>query len=293
MAFHTELNNLLEGAKVLNLPATVSKNRLSDLVETLEIDNQYATFSISLWGAQAISFKPKHDGRERLFKSNKIVLDGSRSLRAGIPVCWPWFAQREGFQKHGLVRMCPWQVLSASDSESYTEIVLSPIEIKGEGFDGDADVTLTVRVGKELSVTLRTKNTGSDEFEFCAALHTYFSVDDINTVELKGLSGTYSDKTRDWAMLETPEPYRFTEETDRIHLNPVKEVTIVQPASETGVVSVGHDSVVVWNPWLEVSTELPDMGPEGYLSMLCVETAVTQGKTLQPEESHSLTQVIS
>ena len=118
-------------------------------------------------------------------------------------------------------------------------------------------------------------------------------MDDINEVELKGLSGTYSDKTQNWAMLETPEPYRFTQETDRIHLNPVKEVTIVEPEAEIGVESAGHDSVVVWNPWAENSANMRDMGPEAYLRMLCVETAVTQGKILQADESHSLTQIIS
>ena len=278
---------------MINLPFSITKGRLSDLVETLEIDNVHATVSMSLWGAQILSFKPKHDGCERLFKSNKIVLDGSKSLRAGIPVCWPWFAQRDGYQKHGYVRIRNWQVLSASDHANYTEIVLSPLDMVGKGFDGTAALSLTVRVGKSLSVTLTTTNSGKDAFEFNTALHTYFLVDDINEVELKGLSGTYSDKTQNWAMLETPEPYRFTQETDRIHLNPVKEVTIVEPEAEIGVESAGHDSVVVWNPWAENSANMRDMGPEAYLRMLCVETAVTQGKILQADESHSLTQIIS
>ncbi len=278
---------------MLELPASITKGRLSDLVETLEIDNAHATVSISLWGAQIMSFKPKHDGRERLFKSNKIVLDGSKSLRAGVPVCWPWFAQREGYQKHGYVRIRNWQVLSATESDDYTEIVLSPLDMVGKGFDGTAELSLTVRVGRSLSITLTTTNSGKDAFEFNTALHTYFLVDDVNDVELKGLSGKYSDKTRNWAMLETPEPYRFTEETDRIHLNPVKHVTIVEGDAQIGVESAGHDSVVVWNPWAENSANMRDMGPEAYLRMLCVETAVTQGKTLQANESHSLTQIIS
>ena len=278
---------------MIDLPATITKGRLSDLVETLEIDNAHATVSISLWGAQILSFKPKHDGRERLFKSNKIVLDGSKSLRAGVPVCWPWFAQREGYQKHGYVRIRNWQVLSATDNADYTEIVLSPLDMVGKGFEGTAELSLTVRVGKSLSITLTTTNSGADAFEFNTALHTYFLVDDINKVELKGLSGTYSDKTQNWAMLETPEPYRFTEETDRIHLNPVKHVSIIESSAEIGVESAGHDSVVVWNPWAENSATMRDMGPDAYLRMLCVETAVTQGKTLQPDESHSLTQIIS
>jgi len=277
---------------MIELPMSVTTGRLSDLVETLDIDNAHATVSISIWGGQVLSFKPKHDDRERLFRSKNIVLDGSKSLRAGVPVCWPWFAQYKDYQKHGLVRMRNWQVLSASENTDYTEVVLAPLDATGRGFEGKAELTLTVRVGRRLSITLTTLNTGEEAFEFNTALHTYFAVEDVKAVELKGLSGVYSDKTQDWAMFETPSPYRFTEETDRIHLNPVNSVSIVEPTTETHVESAGHDSVVVWNPWSENSAQLQDMGPDAYLKMLCVETAVTQGKTLQPKASHSLTQVI-
>ena len=278
---------------MLEMPATISKGRLSDAIETLEIDNAHATASLSLWGAHLVSFKPKHDDRERLYKSQNVILDGSKSLRAGIPISWPWFARREGYQMHGYIRTRPWRLVTATETPDYTEIVLAPLDTTGEGFDGTAEVGLTVQIGRSLSVKFTTTNTGKEAFEFNAALHTYFLVDDVNDVELKGLSGVYSDKTRDWAMLETPEPYRFTEETDRIHLNPVKHVTIAEPKSETGVESAGHDSVVVWNPWIKNAIEMDDMGEGAYLTMVCVETAVTQGKTLQPQEVHNLTQVIS
>jgi len=276
-----------------NLPKTISRGELSDVIKTLEINNAHAKASISLWGAHILSFKPKHDNRERLFRSNKMVLDGTRSLRGGVPVCWPWFAQRPGFQMHGYVRMRNWHMLSATENANYTEIVLTPYDTTGDGFDGTADLTLTVQVGERLSFTLMTTNTGEESFEFNTALHTYFAVEDINEVELTGLSGSYLDKPQDFATMETPAPYRFTEETDRIHLNPVKQVSIMQPGSETGVESAGHDSIVVWNPWAKNAAGLTDLGADGYLTMLCVETAVTLGKTLQSGESHSLTQVVS
>ena len=275
------------------LPDSISRGRLSALVDTLEIENEYATASLSMWGGHMLSFTPKHDQRERLFKSEKIVLDGTKSLRAGVPVCWPWFAQREGYQKHGYVRIRPWQILSATDTDEYTELVIAPKEMQGAGFQGNATLVLTVQIGKTLNLQLTTTNIGATAFDFQAALHTYFALDDVNQVELKGLSGTYSDKTRDWAMLETPDPYRFTEETDRIHLNPVKRVNLVEGEQQTVVESAGHDSIVVWNPWQENAKGMRDLTDDGYLKMLCVETAVTQGHTLEPSQTHTLTQVIS
>ena len=84
----------------------------------LTIDNTFATARISLFGAQVLGFCPKHDGRERLFLSSKALLDGSKSIRGGVPVCWPWFGWRTDDPRpdgkpspaHGFARTRPWFV---------------------------------------------------------------------------------------------------------------------------------------------------------------------------------------
>ena len=279
---------------MISLPASVTIVKKSELIDTLQIDNQYAQATVSLWGAHILSFVPKHDGRERLFVSEKALFDGTKSIRGGVPVCWPWFGSRQdGYQAHGYVRMQDWQVLSAKDETDYTEIVLAPTTTKGGDFTGSAELTLTIQVGKQMRITLSTKNIGDAAFDYNAALHTYFSVEDISSTELKGLSGTYSDKPLNWAMFETPSPYIFTGETDRVHLNPVQSVSIEQLNASTNIESFGHDSLVVWNPWAEIATSMTDMDDNGYQKMLCVETAVTQGMTVEPAQVHSLVQVIS
>ena len=279
---------------MISLPASVTIVKKSELIDTLQIDNQYAQATVSLWGAHILSFVPKHDGRERLFVSEKALFDGTKSIRGGVPVCWPWFGSRQdGYQAHGYVRMQDWQVLSAKDETDYTEIVLAPTTTKGGDFTGSAELTLTIQVGKQMRITLSTKNIGDAAFDYNAALHTYFSVEDISSTELKGLSGTYSDKPLNWAMFETPSPYVFSGETDRVHLNPVQSVSIEQLNASTNIESFGHDSLVVWNPWAEIATSMTDMDDNGYQKMLCVETAVTQGMTVEPAQVHSLVQVIS
>ena len=279
---------------MISLPASVTIVKKSELIDTLQIDNQYAQATVSLWGAHILSFVPKHDGRERLFVSEKALFDGTKSIRGGVPVCWPWFGSRQdGYQAHGYVRMQDWQVLSAKDETDYTEIVLAPTTTKGGDFTGSAELTLTIQVGKQMRITLSTKNIGDAAFDYNAALHTYFSIEDISSTELKGLSGTYSDKPLNWAMFETPSPYVFSGETDRVHLNPVQSVSIEQPNASTNIESFGHDSLVVWNPWAEIATSMTDMDDNGYQKMLCVETAVTQGMTVEPAQVYSLVQVIS
>lgn len=280
---------------MLSLPETVSLVRKNALIETLVVDNQYARATIALWGGHILSFIPKHDERERLFTSESARFDGSKSIRAGVPVCWPWFGAHpdDEMPMHGYVRTRPWHLLKVTDEATFTEMVLVPESTSGEGFEGEADLQLTIQVGKQLCISLSTTNTGVTDFTYNAALHTYFAVRDIAQTELEGLSGVYTDKVRDWARFETPSPYRFTEQTDRIHLNPVKQMSIKQEGIMTGIESGGHDSVVVWNPWAEVSESMIDMTDTGYQKMLCVETAVTQGVRLEPGQTHCLKQLIS
>lgn len=276
--------------------STLAERRLSPKLTCLDIENAHATASLSLLGGQVLSFTPKHDPRERLFVSDKAVWDGSKPVRGGIPVCWPWFgAHRENpaYPAHGFVRTRNWHLVSNEDHDGHTRLVLTTPDTTHPGFAGSASLSLEVLVGRDLTVNLHTRNTGSTAFRLNTALHTYFSVTDVRECSLEGLRGTYSDKTRDWAMLPTPEPYRFTEATDRIHLHAAPELRIVEPHCTTRVRSAGHDSIVVWNPWASGVGNFADMSAAGWTRMLCVETAVTQGLLLAPEASHTLTQVIA
>ena len=290
------------------LPSSISLTNQGQPI--LEVDNASATARISLFGGHVLSFIPKHDGRERLWLSEKAIWDGSKPIRGGTPVCWPWFGtyKEDGARKgdgsdshsypshdypsHGYVRTRMWSCLEAIDEDDATLIALTPFSSVGEGFSGQASVSLLIRVGSDLTIQLCTKNIGSEPFTYTNALHTYFNISDINQTELLGLSGDYADKPSNFAIMQTPILYAFSEETDRIHLNPVEKVAIQEPGAMTEIKSRGHDSIVVWNPWKELSESMADMPDDGYQNMLCVETAITQGMLLQPEESHLMEQII-
>lgn len=55
----------------------------------------------------------------------------------------------------------------------------------------------------------------------------------------------------------------------------------------------GHDSIVVWNPWIEKSQSFVDMAEDEYKEMICIETALTQQFDLAPQSRHCLVQTIT
>ena len=273
----------------------ITNNQYKSL-QLLEIHNPLSSLVLSLYGGQVLSWIPASDKRERLFLSDKAVLDASKSIRGGIPVCWPWFGahpDKVNYPAHGYVRNRLWNPESQRQDNDCTTLVLVPESTEGPGFAGQASLHLEIIAGTELCLNLVTSNEGKAAFPLSCALHTYFSVSDINNTALEGLHGVYSDKTRNWQHFPTPSHYNFHEETDRIHLVAAAETSIVEPRGKTHIVSCGHDSIVVWNPWADCARNFADMSADGFRHMLCVETALTQGRMLEPGETHTLTQRIS
>lgn len=264
-------------------------------IQVLQIDNGFATAEISLFGGHILSFKPKHDERDRLWVSENAIFNGKNAIRGGIPICWPWFgphATRKDVAAHGFVRNQSWEIIENQNTINGTTIALQPETTVGEGLEGVAQLRLVVKVGKQLSIQLHTTNIGDKPFTYNCALHSYFAINNINTCELKGLSGQYSDKTQAQQIFETPTPYKFSAETDRVHLVQPHNLYIVDSNTQTEITSQGHDSIVVWNPWQDKSISMSDMADDSYLTMLCVETAVTQNQEVKAGETHILEQTI-
>lgn len=266
-------------------------------ISFLNIENESASAKISLFGGHVLSYIPKSDNKERLWVSPHAYLNGERPIRGGIPVCWPWFSDDHGKEKgalpsHGFLRTQVWKLGQCEETASSTTIELLPTFTRAEGFEYDCTVKLIVHVGQRLTVSLITENTGVVPFNYNCALHTYFHVDHIDNTRLKGVYGEYKDKVDSMKLKVSPSPYLITGETDRIHLNAIELASIeVDESAFTDVQSEGNDSLIVWNPW-QSAASISDMDPFGYKHMLCVETSLTQGKTLAPGESHTLVQTV-
>ncbi len=56
----------------------------------------------------------------------------------------------------------------------------------------------------------------------------------------------------------------------------------------------GNDSEVLWSPWVEGAQAFADMPDNGYQTMLCIESTITeqQGQLVEPGGKHSLITLI-
>lgn len=269
-------------------------NRFISLPHLMEVENSQGRAVISLFGAQVLSFVPKHDARERLWVSPTAVFDGQIPIRGGIPICWPWFGKapiEEKGPNHGYVRNQLWTLKHCDYHEDNTQLIFEPANASDTQLGYKANLQLIINIGRALNIELTTTNLSDTTCTYNAALHSYFNVSNIENVQLEGVVGEYFDQLDNHCVKTTPLIYRFTQEVDRIHLCPEQPI-VINDEFVTRVKSIGNDSIVIWNPWITKSKQLKDMPDNGYKHMVCVETSITQGLQLAPEQSHKLVQVI-
>lgn len=234
-----------------------------------------AQAAIYLHGAHVASWITP-DGRERLFISERADFQPGAALRGGVPVVFPQFSGLGSLPKHGLVRTTSWEWLGTETGESGTETAhfrLRDSEQTRALWNHAFQLDLAVTVGgPQLHMALHVANTGAAPFTFTAALHTYLRVDDIAAVTVEGLENLpYRQFGIDAVQDDTP--LRIRGETDRIYWAVPGPIRLCEADHTVQVTASGFPDAVVWNPGPEKTAALPDMAPDGYQRMLCIEAA--------------------
>ena len=264
----------------------------------LQIENENARAELSLYGGHVLSFQPQ-GASPILWLSEQAVFKKGTPIRGGVPICWPWFGpdpQASGRPSHGFARTSDWDLQSVESVEAGTQITLTLRDSSKarELWSHQFELTLTVTVGRELTLKLRTKNTGAEEFEITQALHSYFSVGDIANVEVLGLEGArYIDTVAEPTEMQQEGAVRFRAETDRDYIETTADCVINDRRMDRRIriSKSGSSSTIVWNPWTDRARALPDFPDDGFNQMVCVETAnATEFDTIRvsPGTSHEL-----
>lgn len=234
----------------------------------LKRGNDEAT--VYLLGASVTSYKTS--GTEWLAVRADAKFDGSKPISGGLPVCWPQFGPGE-IQQHGFARNLSWRLLEEPSEAGAAVLELTDSEESRKIWPHAFRLEYRVELKDgELATNFKVENTSASDFNFQAALHSYYAVSDINTCSITGkLNGaTKIDKTKAPPELtkgdsDTINISKFTEEVYKEILPGT--VSLIDPAKgQLDIVSGGGwRDVVVWNPYGDVN-----MGAKNFV---CVESA--------------------
>ncbi|MGH8439001.1 MAG: D-hexose-6-phosphate mutarotase [Pseudomonas sp.] len=271
------------------------------------ITSDTAELLVTQQGAQVLSYQ-RIGEPPLLWLSEQAIFKQGKSVRAGVPVCWPWFGNLkrnpaavqamyrvEDAPAHGLVRGRDWQLLSIESSGDSVRVEFTLPETQGKlpGWSHNVELKLSIVMGEQLSITLTSYNLDNVPVTLSQALHSYFAVSDVREVQVEGVDGLgYIETLANWEQRTQQGNLGFAGETDRIYLQTPEQLNIVDPNWNRRIClsSSGSRSAVIWNPWIERAAELADMADDGWQRMLCIETANVWDDVvmLAPGATHSL-----
>ncbi|MGH8672401.1 MAG: D-hexose-6-phosphate mutarotase [Burkholderiales bacterium] len=280
------------------IPGQLSFGEAPGGLVVAEISNAQAAATIALQGAHVMNWAPR-GAQPVIWLSRAAKFVPGKSIRGGVPICWPWFgppATESSFPAHGFARTTLWEVVETrAMAGGATQLVFSLIPTAATRAQWPHPTTLEchITVGTVLEIELVTRNTDTVPVTIGDALHTYFAVGDVRNVAIRGLEDClYIDKVNAGKRESQVGPVTFSAETDRIYLDTGADCLIEDPQlrRRIRVSKRGSHSTVVWNPWVEKAAKMGDLGENGYLNMVCVEStnAAEDVITIAPEAEHRL-----
>ena len=143
----------------------------------LVLSNSFGRAEIDLRGARLRSYVPA-GGREVFLPV--MEADGSGWSSGGVPVCWPWFYDRgpAGSGLHGFARLEDFRVVHRTADSAELALEKAPLALR-----------MRFTLGRRLSITMTTENSGGAPASVTEGLHAYFAVADVARATLEGLDG--------------------------------------------------------------------------------------------------------
>ena len=267
----------------------------------VKIRTPWSMAEICLHGAQITHFQ-KSGEPPLLFMSAKSHFATGEPIRGGVPICFPWFGNRDGEPSHGFARITEWQLVKTdAASDGAVTLTFALPQIPGRDAWTNLRADFVVTVADTLTMELVAANDSCDrklEIENC--LHTYFHVSDIGAVSLTGLQdAVFLDFAAGDTGTRKPAenfPIKIQRETNRTYVDTASTVEIHDEKFRRAirVEKSGSSSTVVWSPW--TTQKLPDdFDPAEHKHMVCVESGnVKQNKiSLAPGQTASLKVILS
>jgi D-hexose-6-phosphate mutarotase len=276
------MKNVVDLNSAFGKQDTISFREISDGIVVVDIDNVFATASVSLYGGHIVSWHPKLLSKPVLWVSELVNYQQGKAIRAGVPICWPWFGvhpSRASLPGHGYARITQWELTSLqtlANGATVLELSLGKSDLSEAHWHGNVRLMLRVTVGDTLEIMLTTLNDSDHEVTFTEGLHTYFQISDIANIRVLGLEGSeYIDLVNQNKVRSQQDAITFDGELGRIFLDNQATCVIEDSAfnRHIRIEKTGSNTTAVWNPGLGVASKMDDLGAEGWRDMVCVESA--------------------
>jgi glucose-6-phosphate 1-epimerase len=234
---------------------------------------------VYLHGGHVTRWKPA-GAEEVIFTSALAQWTEGKAIRGGVPICFPWFgpkANDASAPQHGFARTRTWKLerITEERGEITVEMSDSSDEATRRWWPFEYELRHRATFGTTLKMELEVRNTGSDEFSFEEAQHTYFRVGDVRNVRLEGLDDIqYLDKMDGGARKRQRGEIRIEGETDRVFVPSADDIVIVDAELQRRVTisKTNSEATVIWNPWIEKSKAFADFGDDEWQRMVCIES---------------------
>jgi glucose-6-phosphate 1-epimerase len=295
------LSKSMEMTKRMKLHAHVNQWQDESGLQYLEIDNPLATGKIALQGAHVMHWQPKFLAHPVLWLSSNARYVKGRSIRGGVPICWPWFGAHptdSTLCPHGFARVIPWRVMDIDATPTGATRIILEMQQTPEAqrqLSYPYELTLTITIGRRLRIDLATTNLAEHPFVIGEAFHTYFNVSDISNIQITGMQDlVYLDKLLKYERNVEHNALSFDgQEYDRVYVDHSSDCAIHDSGYNRiiHVAKSGSDTTVVWNPGADKAGSMGDMGQENeWRKTICVETtnALDNMVVINPGRKHTL-----
>lgn len=265
--------------------------------DTVVLKNAHGTLKVETFGARAVSYVPAGSGE---------VLASLSDGTGGMPLCWPWFAN-EGpspdCRRHGVARYSDFRVLEKTDRE--LSLRLASNDGTRRDFPHDFELTVSFRLGAELTITVTGVNTGTTPFPVTEMIHPYFRVGSAPECVVRGVDGfRYQDNRHpelgDQRVWSGDYPIGDGSRVFEFNYPGVHRWLLEDPALKRTLHFTGEGDLkmVVWNPGpatLQAANVTSHLKPGEWRNFVCVENGTTyrdRAYVLKPGERHVLRRTI-
>lgn len=266
--------------------------------EYIEVSNAIATAKIALQGAHLFEYSVKGKS-DLLWLSPMSAFEEGVAIRGGIPICWPRFGSLdESMMQHGFARIFKFKLIEAKELNAQTTLLSLRLSDSKESralwshaFELDVAFVIT----ETLEISLTTKNLDEHSFMITQALHSYFSVSDIENITIKGLQNCYYIDTLRDEKCKEQESITITEEIDRVYIDTDETIELHDQQRHIRLKTLGSASTVVWNPWQQKCSKMSYMQKDAYREFVCIESANAFDDFIRigSKKSHTLQLTIS